>query len=98
MPATAPQNPFGDGESRMRAVQTVVFGELCPFRPLTYYFQEVTALLINPQGEVVTPYRKMFPFYLYEVCVTPGSEFCVFDVPDVGRIGASMLGCAWDNP
>ena len=54
-----------------------------------------TATVINPQGEIVTRYRKMFPFYPYEVGVTPGSEFCVFDVPDVGRFGVSICYDMW---
>ncbi|MFT6215670.1 MAG: putative amidohydrolase, partial [Roseivirga sp.] len=48
-----------------------------------------TALVINPQGEVVARYRKMFPFYPYEVGVTPGDKFCIFDIPNVGRFGVS---------
>ncbi|MEZ4777255.1 MAG: carbon-nitrogen hydrolase family protein [Bacteroidia bacterium] len=54
-----------------------------------------TASVINPQGEVVTRYRKMFPFYPYEVGVTPGLEFCLFDVPDVGRFGISICYDMW---
>ena len=54
-----------------------------------------TATVINPQGEIVTRYRKMFPFYPYEVGVTPGTEFCVFDVPEVGRFGVSICYDMW---
>ncbi len=54
-----------------------------------------TATVINPQGEIVTRYRKMFPFYPYEVGVTPGSDYCVFDVPDVGRFGVSICYDMW---
>jgi predicted amidohydrolase len=54
-----------------------------------------TASVINPQGEVVTRYSKMFPFYPYEVGVTPGHEFCVFDVPNVGRFGISICYDMW---
>ncbi|NQY67253.1 MAG: carbon-nitrogen hydrolase family protein, partial [Flavobacteriales bacterium] len=54
-----------------------------------------TATVINPQGEVVTRYRKMFPFYPYEVGVTPGQEFCVFDVPGVSRFGVSICYDMW---
>lgn len=54
-----------------------------------------TATVINPEGEVVTRYRKMFPFYPYEVGVTPGNQFCVFDVPDVGRFGLSICYDMW---
>lgn len=54
-----------------------------------------TATVINPLGEVVTRYRKMFPFYPYEVGVTSGTEFCTFDVPDVGRFGVSICYDMW---
>jgi predicted amidohydrolase len=54
-----------------------------------------TASVINPQGQVVTRYSKMFPFYPYEVGVTPGSEYCVFDVPDIGRFGVSICYDMW---
>ena len=54
-----------------------------------------TASVINPQGEIVTRYSKMFPFYPYEVGVTPGHEFCVFDVPEVGRFGVSICYDMW---
>jgi predicted amidohydrolase len=54
-----------------------------------------TASVINPEGEVVTRYSKMFPFYPYEVGVTAGSEFCVFDIPDVGRFGVSICYDMW---
>ncbi len=54
-----------------------------------------TATVYNPHGEVVTRYSKMFPFYPYEVGVKPGSEFCVFDVPDVGKFGVSICYDMW---
>jgi len=54
-----------------------------------------TALVINPEGEVVARYRKMFPFYPYEAGVTPGSEFCIFDIPNVGRFGISICYDMW---
>ncbi len=54
-----------------------------------------TASVINPQGEIVTRYRKMFPFYPYEVGVTSGEEFCTFDVPKVGRFGVSICYDMW---
>jgi len=54
-----------------------------------------TSVVINPQGHIVTSYRKMFPFRPYEVDVEAGSEFCVFDVPDVGRFGLSICYDIW---
>jgi predicted amidohydrolase len=54
-----------------------------------------TASVIDPEGSVVARYRKMFPFYPYEVGVTAGHEFCVFDVPEVGRFGVSICYDMW---
>ncbi|MBL0026721.1 MAG: carbon-nitrogen hydrolase family protein [Saprospiraceae bacterium] len=54
-----------------------------------------TATVINPHGEIVNRYRKMFPFYPYETGVTPGQEYCVFDVPNVGRFGVSICYDMW---
>lgn len=54
-----------------------------------------TATVINPHGEIVTRYRKMFPFYPYETGVSPGEEYCVFDVPEVGRFGVSICYDMW---
>ena len=65
------------------------------------FFQKVeekiynTAIVINPQGEVVARYRKMFPFRPYEKEVAGGTEFCVFDVPEVGRFGVSICYDMW---
>lgn len=54
-----------------------------------------TALVINPQGEIVGRYRKMFPFRPYEAGVDAGTEFLVFDVPEVGRFGVSICYDIW---
>lgn len=54
-----------------------------------------TLPVINPAGEVVARYRKMFPFYPYEKGVHPGTEFVVFDVPGVGRLGVSICYDSW---
>jgi len=54
-----------------------------------------TAPVINPAGEVVARYRKMYPFLPYEKEVESGSEFVVFDVPEVGRFGISICYDGW---
>jgi hypothetical protein len=54
-----------------------------------------TSVVINPEGEIVTRYRKMFPFRPYEIEVEAGTEFCVFDVPEVGRFGLSICYDIW---
>jgi predicted amidohydrolase len=54
-----------------------------------------TASVIAPDGEVVGRYRKMFPFEPYELGISAGDEFLVFDVPDVGRFGISICYDTW---
>lgn len=53
-----------------------------------------TAVVISPDGEIVAKYRKMFPWYPLEA-ESSGTEFCVFDVPDVGRFGVSICYDMW---
>jgi predicted amidohydrolase len=50
-----------------------------------------TTSVIDPDGEVVGRYRKMFPFTPLEQGVQPGTEFLVWDVDGAGRFG--LLNC-----
>lgn len=54
-----------------------------------------TASVIDPAGTIIGRYRKMFLFAPYERGVTPGTEFFVFDVPEVGRFGMSICYDTW---
>ncbi|MCZ6831338.1 MAG: carbon-nitrogen hydrolase family protein [Gammaproteobacteria bacterium] len=54
-----------------------------------------TSPVINPAGQIITRYEKMFPFYPYEEGISPGSAFCVFDVDGVGRFGVSNCYDIW---
>ena len=54
-----------------------------------------TATVIDPGGNIIRRYRKMFPFRPYEHGIEPGTEFCYFDVPDVGRFGLSICYDMW---
>ena len=53
-----------------------------------------TALVINPSGDVVATYWKMFPWRPFEPH-TPGSTFVVFEVPGVGTIGLNTCYDIW---
>jgi predicted amidohydrolase len=53
------------------------------------------AIAINPEGEIVTRYDKLFPFFPYEEGVEPGDKFTFFDVPEVGRFGISICYDLW---
>ena len=54
-----------------------------------------TASVIDPAGNVVARYRKLFPFYPYEAGVTGGDQFCVFGIPGIGRIGLTICYDIW---
>jgi predicted amidohydrolase len=54
-----------------------------------------TIPVINPDGDVVVRYRKMFPFVPYEANTTAGDSPAVFDVPGVGRFGLSNCYDMW---
>jgi|tagenome__1003787_1003787.scaffolds.fasta_scaffold20970565_2 formamidase len=45
-----------------------------------------SALVISPDGDLIGPYRKCFPWQPYE-CTQPGERLMTFDIPDVGRVG-----------
>ena len=54
-----------------------------------------TASVIDPDGNIVGRYRKLFPFRPYESGVECGAEFLVFDVPGVARFGLSICYDLW---
>ncbi len=54
-----------------------------------------TALVISPEGKIVAKYRKMFPWLPFEAGTEAGDDFCVFDIPDVGRFGLCICYDTW---
>jgi len=48
-----------------------------------------TALVFSPGGELVTSYRKCFPWQPYET-VLPGREVVGFEIDGVGRLGLAI--------
>ncbi len=54
-----------------------------------------TTPVIDPQGNVIARYRKIFPFAPYERGIEPGDEFVLFDVPGAGRFGVSICYDMW---
>lgn len=48
-----------------------------------------TALVFDPDGDLVTRYRKCFPWQPFEG-TTPGRRLETFDIPGVGRIGLAI--------
>jgi predicted amidohydrolase len=97
-PSTALAQPLpGAAEARLCAAAArnglwLVPGSLFEKRAGRIYN---TAPVIDPGGQVVARYSKMFPFLPYESGVTAGSEFVVFDVPRVGRFGLSICYDMW---
>ncbi|HVY84568.1 MAG TPA: carbon-nitrogen hydrolase family protein [Caulobacterales bacterium] len=54
-----------------------------------------TTPVINPDGEVIARYRKMYPFLPYEQGVAAGDRCIVFDVPGKGRCGVAICYDMW---
>ncbi|HSG42107.1 MAG TPA: carbon-nitrogen hydrolase family protein [Anaerolineales bacterium] len=54
-----------------------------------------TSVVISPDGDVVAKYRKMFPWFPTEAGTEPGDQFCVFDIPNVGRFGLCICYDMW---
>jgi formamidase len=48
-----------------------------------------TAVVFSPQGELVTTYRKCFPWQPYET-TRPGRKMVTFDIEGTGRIGLAI--------
>jgi len=53
-----------------------------------------SAPVLAPDGSLVANHRKMFPWRPVEPS-EPGTEFTVFDIPDVGRIGLCICYDFW---
>ncbi len=51
--------------------------------------------VINPAGEIIARYRKIFPFLPYEQDVAAGDKLVTFDVPNVGRFGVIICYDIW---
>lgn len=53
------------------------------------------SVVIAPDGTIAGRYDKLFPFRPFEAGVEGGTEFLVFDIPDVGRFGLSICYDIW---
>ena len=53
-----------------------------------------TAVVFSPRGELVATYRKIFPWQPLER-VNPGRDFCVFEIPGIGRMGLCICYDMW---
>jgi predicted amidohydrolase len=70
----------------------LVPGSVCEIDADGKYYN--TAIVLSPEGELVSHYRKIFPWRPYERH-EPGREFEVFEIPGVGRLGLSICYDAW---
>ncbi len=53
-----------------------------------------TLIVINPEGEIVTKYRKIYPWAPHED-TDLGENFVVFEIPDIGKIGVVICYDLW---
>lgn len=53
-----------------------------------------TLIVINPNGEIMTKYRKIYPWEPFED-TSLGDKFITFDIPEIGRIGVVICYDIW---
>ena len=54
-----------------------------------------TSPVVNPKGEIVARYRKIYPFLPYETNITAGNKFVVFEIPNIGKLGIVICYDQW---
>tara|TARA_R110000868_G_scaffold325832_2_gene586708 strand:- start:8907 stop:9881 length:975 start_codon:yes stop_codon:yes gene_type:complete len=54
-----------------------------------------TTPVIDPQGEIIARYDKLFPFLPYEKGVESGTDYVVFEVPGIGQVGVAICYDMW---
>ncbi|WP_394173682.1 carbon-nitrogen hydrolase family protein [Thalassotalea litorea] len=54
-----------------------------------------TCSVIDPSGEVICRYQKIYPFLPYETGISSGNEFTTFNIPGVGCFGISICYDMW---
>ena len=80
------------GQIAKRAGVWLVPGSICERGPHGELFN--TALVFSPDGELVSHYRKVFPWRPSEP-YDMGDQFVVFDIDGIGRCGLSICYDAW---
>lgn len=53
------------------------------------------ASVFGPDGSIVAQHDKFFPFEPYEQGISPGGNYCVFDIPGIGRLGLAICYDMW---
>ena len=53
------------------------------------------APVINSSGSLVTKAKKIFPWLPYEKGVESGDDVCVFEMPNIGKIGVQICYDLW---
>lgn len=91
------QDPGGAAETRLRRIARdngvwLVGGSIFERADGKIYN---TCPVIDPTGEVVLKYRKIYPFRPYETGVAAGAECMTFDMPGIGRMGVSICYDMW---
>ena len=54
-----------------------------------------TALVLSPEGDLVTTYRKLYPWQPFETSTPGDAPPPVFDIPGVGRAGVMICYDGW---
>lgn len=89
--------PGGEFEQRMARLAESTGVYLVPGS----YYQERDGEVFNvssvfdPGGDIIARHDKFFPFLPYEKGVACGENYCVFDIPGIGRLGLAICYDMW---
>ena len=91
------QEPGGEFDQRMAklAAQTGLY--LIPGSNFVKRGDAIfnTASVFAPDGSIIAQHDKFYPFLPYEKGVTGGRDYCVFDIPNIGKVGLAICYDMW---
>jgi len=94
---THAQNSGGEFDQRMAGLATETGLYLIPGSVFEERAGQVfnTAKVFAPDGSIIARHDKWYPFLPYEKGVAGGSDYCVFDIPGIGRLGLAICYDMW---
>ncbi|MEM7780039.1 MAG: carbon-nitrogen hydrolase family protein [Pseudomonadota bacterium] len=91
------QEPGGDFDSRMAKLAKETGLYLIPGSSFVKRADKVfnTASVFAPDGAIIAQHDKFYPFLPYEKGVENGSDYCVFEIPGIGKVGLAICYDMW---